>query len=453
MSRCCAYLLHLFLVVVMSADQHTATRLKGRLTGALPKQMQSNRPGTWAHDTMTRRFLAEIFPRILEDNAGELTQPSHSANSEALLLLNDLKSSLECGSQGILRGLAEKIAPDTATWDRILREIREEDRNWLDAPWIVSEFYLYRRVVECFKYFETGYDCFKRQKGNGLVEALPSIEEIAQRLPVLLSCEDGSRGQAVKVAILTSLWGNKMDLSLWPAASAGQQISFGAALDANAPFILDDHCDTVTKVLTAGSTPPRGQRCDIIVDNAGYELVSDMILGHALLKTGCVDKVVFHTKGHPTFVSDATTADCTETIGFLRDQIAERPATAAFASELAKHVSEGRFVFEEDLFWCQPTPFWDMPDHVQDKLRTSKMVFVKGDANYRRLLGEREWPLHTRAADVLSYWPVPVCALRTFKAEIGCGVSAAAQQRAQAKDSKWQVSGKWGVVQTQLEDN
>jgi hypothetical protein len=259
MSRCCAYLLHLFLAVVMSADQHTATRLKGRLTGALPKQMQSNRPGTWAHDTMTRRFLAEIFPRILEDNAGELTQPSHSANSEALLLLNDLKSSLECGSQGILRGLAEKIAPDTATWDRILREIREEDRNWLDAPWIVSEFYLYRRVVECFKYFETGYDCFKRQKGNGLVEALPSIEEIAQRLPVLLSCEDGSRGQAVKVAILTSLWRNKMDLSLWPAASAGQQISFGAALDANAPFILDDHCDTVTKVLTAGSTPQIGR--------------------------------------------------------------------------------------------------------------------------------------------------------------------------------------------------
>ena len=79
------------------------------------------------------------------------------------------------------------------------------------------------------------------------------------------------------------------------------------------------------------------------------------------------------------------------------------------------------------------------------------MVFVKGDANYRRLLGERQWPLGTLAADILSYWPVPVCALRTFKAEIGCGISPAAQQRAQAADKNWMVSGKWGVVQTQLQ--
>ena len=32
-----------------------------------------------------------------------------------------------------------------------------------------------------------------------------------------------------------------------------------------------------------------GGRVDIVVDNAGYELVSDMLLGYILLKTGmCV---------------------------------------------------------------------------------------------------------------------------------------------------------------------
>lgn len=60
--------------------------------------------------------------------------------------------------------------------------------------------------------------------------------------------------------------------------------------------------------------------------------------------------------------------------------------------------------------------------------------------------------------EILSYWTanrenpqsderVPVCALRTFKAEIGCGISEEAQQRAAAADSNWMVSGKWGVVQ------
>ena len=118
-----------------------------------------------------------------------------------------------------------------------------------------------------------------------------------------------------------------------------------------------------------------------------------------------------------------------------------------FGDALRRHVFTGKFEFIDDPWWCEPTPFWDMPEHIQERLAGSKMVFVKGDANYRRLLGERDWPLDTPAADILSYWPVPVCALRTFKAEIGCGVSVADQARAEKEDPDWKVSGKWGVVQ------
>ena len=34
-----------------------------------------------------------------------------------------------------------------------------------------------------------------------------------------------------------------------------------------------------------------------------------------------------------------------------------------------------------------------------------------------------------------------------IQAEIGCGISIADQQRAAASDERWQVSGRWGVVQ------
>ena len=88
-----------------------------------------------------------------------------------------------------------------------------------------------------------------------------------------------------------------------------------------------------------------------------------------------------------------------------------------------------------------------MPLHIQQRLAGSSLCVVKGDANYRRLLGEREWPLDMPAKDILSYWPVPVCALRTFKAEIGCGVSLQEQNRAKMDDEKWLVSGRFGVVQ------
>jgi Damage-control phosphatase ARMT1-like domain len=55
---------------------------------------------------------------------------------------------------------------------------------------------------------------------------------------------------------------------------------------------------------------------------------------------------------------------------------------------------------------------------------SSAMVFVKGDANYRRLLGDRTWALDTPFSDVVSYFPVPVCALRTLKAEVSCYMSS-----------------------------
>ena len=265
---------------------------------------------------------------------------------------------------------------------------------------------------------------------------------------------NGRSGQtdvSLEIAIQTSLWGNKMDLSLWPAAatkSSSQQTeekaSFRAALEVGRSYILDDHTSAVVSNLI-NSPKSGGKVISIIVDNAGYELVSDMMLGHTLLELGVAGKVVFHTKAHPTFVSDATNEDCEGTIDFLSGAPSEH--TAALATAWRTHVVSGKFEFSDDLFWCQPTAFWDMPDHIQAKLADSAMVFVKGDANYRRLLGERDWPLDTEAATVLSYWPVPVCALRTFKAEIGCGISAEAQRRASEADPKWMVSGRWGVVQ------
>lgn len=64
-------------------------------------------------------------------------------------------------------------------------------------------------------------------------------------------------------------------------------------------FILDDQTDDVVALLksfvedkrkeaTAGTTSESGSvnEIGIVVDNAGYELVSDLVLGHCLLATG-----------------------------------------------------------------------------------------------------------------------------------------------------------------------
>ena len=442
---------------ITMSTKMSSPKLQGRLQMPLPPPMTSAVEGSWAHDTMSRRVITDILRRIIDDNSDELTKPTSPLRSECLLLLNDLKSSLECGRGGFLRGLSDK-GPDLLAWDKILATIPDDERNWLDAPWVISEFYLYRRVAEAFRFFETGYDMFVKQKSSGLMDAVPVIDEITAKLPALLA--SSHLADALEIAIQTSLWGNKMDLSLWPAGmEKGSQsssadvdipgkISFGSTLAAGRKFILDDHTAAVVRLLEqlhADGLVGKDREIGIIIDNAGYELFSDMLLGHCLLELGVASSVTFFTKGHPTFVSDATNEDALETISFLSSS--SSAATSELAFKIAEHVENGKFYFDSDLFWCQPTAFWDMPNDIEDKIRKCKVVFVKGDANYRRLLGEREWPLNTSAEEILSYWPVPVCALRTFKAEIGCGISKAVKEETEAMDDKWMVSGRWGVVQ------
>ena len=245
-------------------------RLKGSLPEVLPDIMRSDVQGTWAFDTMSRRVVEDILPRIIKDNTDELNRPSSPKRAECFLQLNDLIASLKCGESGFLRGIADS-GPDVEIWDSILREVPESERNWLNAPWVVAEFYLYRRIAEAFRYFETGYDMFSAQKVAGLVEAMPSIEEIARRQPALMASE--SKEVVVTLAVLTSLWGNKVDLSLWPAAEAqvtreGEaaidnkgRILFGDAIAANEKYILDDKTDEAVAILCSSE----GSVVDIIV--------------------------------------------------------------------------------------------------------------------------------------------------------------------------------------------
>ena len=94
-----------------------------------------------------------------------------------------------------------------------------------------------------------------------------------------------------------------------------------------------------------------------------------------------------------------------------------------------------------------PYPLWEMPTALREELRrTSGLVIVKGDANYRRALGDRPWPLDAPFADVCSYPPAPMCCLRTLKAELGCGMASSKTDRAAAADDTWLTDGKWGVV-------
>lgn len=382
-------------------------------------------------------------------------------------------------------------AEEVAAWnERILAPFRE--CTWLSAPWCVAEFYFYRRVAAAVRYFRTGRDPFRAQKEWGVMSAvaLGSFERLSARVNAAvdgLSSPDAHGGGGMrmrmierefKLFILTSLWGNRMDLSLWPVGSSrgdddggggdGDAGSFEQVLrvgerrlladDSHALWQYIERCMQRAAAVTAATTTPASsssppptplRTVGIVVDNAGFELFCDMALADFLIAAGLAQRVMFHVKWHPTFVSDAMAKDLRWTVEYLLGD-GTGAGNARLAARCKSYLERGAWVCREDAFWVQPQAFWEMDERSElyrELVSSHDLVIVKGDANYRRLLGDRDWPLDTPFDAVACYWPTPLCALRTLKAEIGCGMPRRSVERAVAEEPGWLVSGNWAVVQ------
>jgi uncharacterized protein with ATP-grasp and redox domains len=246
--------------------------------------------------------------------------------------------------------------------------------------------------------------------------------------------------EGIQALFYADLWGNRADLSLWPAdhPEAGD----GRVLEQSAHAILADDSVTAAAYITEHQKPVR---VDIICDNAGYEFVADLFLGYYLIQADIVQELVLHVKNHPTFVSDATREDVHVTLDSLA--IAEDAVLQQQVQDLLSALKTGKLRVSAPSFWTSPLSGWEMPSALREDLSQASLIIVKGDANYRRLLGDRHWPFTTPFADILSYSPAPLLALRTLKAEVASGLKPERIKQLEKMDPTWMTNGEWGVVQ------
>jgi hypothetical protein len=204
--------------------------------------------------------------------------------------------------------------------------------------------------------------------------------------------------------------------------------------------LLVDDARQVAEVLGVGPG-----RVDFLIDNAGFELVGDLILADYLLRVGAAAEIDLHLKGHPTYISDATLPDVHHTIAFLASEPV--PAARGLAARLNHFLAEERLRLKPDFFWCSPLAAWEMPVSLASELAPASLFVTKGDANYRRLLGDRRWLYSTPFASVVSYFPAPLLALRIFKSQVAVGLAPGQAEAVAQQDPGWMTDGRWGIIQ------
>jgi hypothetical protein len=164
-----------------------------------------------------------------------------------------------------------------------------------------------------------------------------------------------------------------------------------------------------------------------------------------LLTNQLASSVLLHTKSHPTFVSDATSEDVRQMVKFFRSD--NTPGNQGLGTRLANFLETGMLVLRDNYYWTSPLSGWEMPPELYEELSQSSMIFSKGDANYRRWLGDRHWPYTEPAMNVLGYFPAPMVVLRVLKSNTLVGLSPGQPEAVEQQDPEWLYSGSWGIIQ------
>lgn len=395
-----------------------------------PPPLMTGEPGSFAHKTMVTRIPAvidNVLAGFVDRYPPEIRQDLQRLRGE------------------VVEDKPIQPLPATTFDARQWAKAGESypQATWLNCPWYQAEAYFYRRLLAAVNYFGpgawAGVDPYQPRKAAELQADTPW-----QLLTSALNHSTYNSSDNLGRLLHYGVWDNRLDLSYTQVAEdAAGEI---AVEQEQANLLIDD-----TAAILMHLQQDRGQpaavshRIDFICDNAGAELLLDLALADFLLRFEWAGQVTLHVKAYPTFVSDATAADVTQTIAASQAKAAVE--LQQFAARLAEQQSKGRLRIEPDRFWNSHHFFWELPPQLQAKLAQAHLVIIKGDANYRRLLGDSRWPATVPIAAAAPYFPAPFVALRTMKSDPVVGLQPGQAEALDQADPEWRVNGKRGMIQ------
>lgn len=372
-------------------------------------------------DSFAYFTIKERFPKIYNDYCSG----NYEDFVEYTTVENALKNILEdkdCPDLSFIQGKETKT----------LKEFFENE------PFFESEVLFYHVLLAQKEYFKNKNDFFAIKKDTDYANEHDSYRKELENLFNQGNCYQNIKDQREKFlskqedfrAILNySLTANTGDLS---------------QLEINRPDsirILHDDTDKCFNFIIS----KKHKRFDIICDNSGAELFSDIYLAVFMIVHDYVNKVVLHVKSYPYFVSDATIDDFGKLVNILTKNNSN--------SQLLELLSNKKIEVKSHKFWTEAKYFDELPKDLGINKNSTDLLIVKGDLNYRRLVMDKNWQTTDSFEKRCLIKDIPVIAPRVLKSDVLVGVEPIFVSMAKAQDKKYKTDGKWGVIQTNLKKN
>lgn len=358
---------------------------------------------------------------------------------------------LEEAIQTVLRSV--NIEYNDHTHMRFLREV----------PFLASEFYFYYYILYLYyqinncNTIEDPYRYYKRKDQENMETKKPFENMCINFLASLESFNPMSENK-LKNLIRLCVNMNSSDLSQTNS-------SVGEIKSTNMPINdTEDFCN----FLKTDNAFNRDSTIQLITDNCGQELISDILLGISLLKRTNAQQVVYHIKRLPIFVSDSIMSDvydAMEVISICRyikrengtnifmlqqNEIGKDPTAESITYQcLFNDGMIKQLVFRVDNCWHLPTLFKDL-NIFKDWSKEDNdcaLIIVKGDLNYRRLVGDYKYDCDESVRDKTRYIKKPLLILRSLKSNVVLDIPAEKAQELDAQNPNWRTAGDYGIIQ------
>lgn len=399
-------------------------------------------------------ILTQVIDHLVRDKEQIIKDHGEAAREELKVVIgafSQLKNEIQTNKP--LTPLKSNSS-DIKIWNAVLEEETERNKHkWFNSDWLFSECYMYRKAREIFELSQslTTFDPFRKSKESGLYNAMNSVvilsDHMKKQLEEVEQLKRSDIRQALQRIIYLNLWGNRFDLSL----SKGVQILITEnPLTYAENFkddVLVDDSDKIWEVLSEADE--QNKVVDIVLDNAAYELFTDFCLADYLISASLASKIRFYVKAMPWYVSDTVVNDFHWVIKTLI--LHDSRNVSDLASRWKKYFDDGKWIIEVKDFWTLPYSYNKMQEirpELYAQLSQAQLVIFKGDLNYRKLVGDINWPpTETFCSALRGFNPTNIVTLRTIKADTICGLKPGQAEDTATKNEDWLITGKYAVIQ------